>query len=514
MEELLSDGLRLSAHFARPNGATRVPALLVLPGFPRGPGGAATVGNTDKTLCDRVARDAGWAGLTFTFRGTGPSEGDFSIEGWLADVRAAVDALLARADITGVWIAGFRLGGTLAIVTAADDDRVRGIATFSAPAVVAHVGAGSRLVPRVRASHGRAPDPRLSARPRGVDPRDRHPRSVGGRGSASRPGRGCSCTAAPTKWCPSTTPARLAERGRCRRRAAYRAQRRAPPAPRSPRHRRPARLDRPPRTLTVRPPGSLVGPCVAEPENPGSATCDRAAGFVEDGGEGVVEGVRGVSSRWRHAAWCCRRRGAAPRPVAEARDRFRCAARATNVPAIRLRLLRSLSRCPSTRCRPRRARRARRASGTRARRRARRSGRAPRRANPTVIVLAPLCSASATRRAKPGTKNAPVWPGPVWLNARTRTVSSPPPSHACSATNDAATLLTPYGESGRSGVSSSTRSRPASTRPYSSELPTTSTRAAPAARAASITCWVPSTLTRRNPAGSRHESATFDRAAR
>jgi uncharacterized protein len=134
MEEILSEGLRLGAHFARPTGLTRVPALLVLPGFPRGPGGAATVGNTDQTLCDRIARESGWAGLTVTFRGTGTSEGNFSIEGWLADVRAAVDALTARTDITGVWIAGFRLGGTLAIMTAADDDRVRGIATFAAPA--------------------------------------------------------------------------------------------------------------------------------------------------------------------------------------------------------------------------------------------------------------------------------------------------------------------------------------------------------------------------------------------
>ena len=134
MEEIVSEGLRLSAHFARPPGMTRVPALLVLPGFPRGAGGAASLGNTDASLCDRVAREAGWAGLTFTFRGTGPSEGDFSIDGWLADVRAAVDALDARSDVSGVWLAGFRLGGTLAIVTAAGDERVHGIATFAAPA--------------------------------------------------------------------------------------------------------------------------------------------------------------------------------------------------------------------------------------------------------------------------------------------------------------------------------------------------------------------------------------------
>ncbi|HET9730429.1 MAG TPA: hypothetical protein VFR41_13440 [Acidimicrobiia bacterium] len=136
MEELLSEGLRLGAHFARPAGHARVPTLLVLPGFPRGPGGAAAVGNTDQTLCDRVARDCGWAGMTFTFRGTGTSEGDFSIEGWLADVRSAIDVLDARPDVSGVWIAGFRLGGTLAIVSAAEDDRVRGLATFAAPATL------------------------------------------------------------------------------------------------------------------------------------------------------------------------------------------------------------------------------------------------------------------------------------------------------------------------------------------------------------------------------------------
>jgi putative redox protein len=134
VEEIVSEGLRLSAHFARPAGVARVPALLVLPGFPRGVGGAAALGNTDASLCDRVAREAGWAGLTFTFRGTGPSEGDFSIDGWLADVRAAVDVLDARGDVSGIWIAGFRLGGTLAIITAAGDDRVLGIATFAAPA--------------------------------------------------------------------------------------------------------------------------------------------------------------------------------------------------------------------------------------------------------------------------------------------------------------------------------------------------------------------------------------------
>jgi putative redox protein len=134
VDEIVSEGLRLGAHFARPAGVARVPGLLVLAGFPRGPGGAATVGNTYSSLCDRIAREAGWAALTFTFRGTGTSDGDFSIEGWLADMRSAIDALASRPDVTGVWLAGFRLGGTLAVIGTADDARVRGLASFATPA--------------------------------------------------------------------------------------------------------------------------------------------------------------------------------------------------------------------------------------------------------------------------------------------------------------------------------------------------------------------------------------------
>src|SRR5690348_10779373 len=117
MEDIVSDGLRLPARFARPAGTARVPALLLLPGFPRGTGAAPMSARTPPPLADRIARAAGWAALTFQYRGTGGAEGDFSIDGWLADARAAVDALAARSDIASIWLAGFRLGGSLAIVT-------------------------------------------------------------------------------------------------------------------------------------------------------------------------------------------------------------------------------------------------------------------------------------------------------------------------------------------------------------------------------------------------------------
>jgi pimeloyl-ACP methyl ester carboxylesterase len=133
MDEIVSDGLHLAANWSRPPGIAKVPALILLPGFPRGTGGAAMSGHTYPPLADRVAREAAWAALTFQYRGTGGSGGDFSIDGWLADLHAAVDAVCSRDDISGVWLAGFRLSGALAIVAAASDERVRGIATFAAP---------------------------------------------------------------------------------------------------------------------------------------------------------------------------------------------------------------------------------------------------------------------------------------------------------------------------------------------------------------------------------------------
>ena len=40
LEEIVSEGLRLQAHLARPPGVGRVPGLVLLAGFPRGAGGA------------------------------------------------------------------------------------------------------------------------------------------------------------------------------------------------------------------------------------------------------------------------------------------------------------------------------------------------------------------------------------------------------------------------------------------------------------------------------------------
>ena len=136
-DEIVSGGLRLDAHLARPTPGGEAPGrpgLVVCHGFPNGPKSAAASGLTYPELADRLADEAGWSVLTFNFRGTGASEGNFSLGGWLEDLHAAVDHLLAQERVGGVWLCGASTGGSLAICAAAEDDRVKGVAALSARA--------------------------------------------------------------------------------------------------------------------------------------------------------------------------------------------------------------------------------------------------------------------------------------------------------------------------------------------------------------------------------------------
>ncbi len=139
--ELVSDGLRLEAHLARPQasaaGGARIRSgLLIAHPFPELAQGSARGWLTYPELADRIAADAGWVCLTAALRGMAASEGDFSLGGWLRDLRVALDALLAEPDVAGAWVCGFGLGGSLALCLAADDERVLGAASFAAPADV------------------------------------------------------------------------------------------------------------------------------------------------------------------------------------------------------------------------------------------------------------------------------------------------------------------------------------------------------------------------------------------
>ena len=128
------DGTALAAYWARPSSGATAPAVVLCHDFPTPPRGSVASGLTFPELADRIASQAGWQVLTFNFRGTGGSDGDFSIGAWKADLRLAVDEAHAASTTSGVWIVGTGVGGALALEVGAPDPRVHGVAALGAPA--------------------------------------------------------------------------------------------------------------------------------------------------------------------------------------------------------------------------------------------------------------------------------------------------------------------------------------------------------------------------------------------
>lgn len=129
------DGLRLAAHLARPaEPLIDQPALVLCHGFPSGELGASGAAHSFPELANRIADELQWTVLTFAFRGCGPSEGNFSLAGWLEDLQAAIVHLRVVARVERVWLAGFGSGGAMGIAAGAADPRVPGVAALAAPA--------------------------------------------------------------------------------------------------------------------------------------------------------------------------------------------------------------------------------------------------------------------------------------------------------------------------------------------------------------------------------------------
>jgi len=147
----------LAAHLARPapsaaSGAGRA-GLVLCHGFPVEPSVSAHPDRGYHELADRLAADVGWLVLTFSFRGTSRSTGNFSLGGWLADLKLATDVLLDAPGVDGVWVCGFAAGGALALCAAGEDPRIRGVAAFSAPADFAERSVDARrFVAQARAA--------------------------------------------------------------------------------------------------------------------------------------------------------------------------------------------------------------------------------------------------------------------------------------------------------------------------------------------------------------------------
>ncbi len=124
--------LRLSNSNARP-----LPGhvLVLVHGLPRLVGMGRQAAGLLPELAEHVATESGWLVATGTMSGVGGSTGTFSASKWLDDLGAIIDRVADEEQ--RVSLAGFGFGGSLALAVAAKDERVRGVATFAAPAHLA-----------------------------------------------------------------------------------------------------------------------------------------------------------------------------------------------------------------------------------------------------------------------------------------------------------------------------------------------------------------------------------------
>ncbi|MHB1488031.1 MAG: alpha/beta hydrolase [Acidimicrobiales bacterium] len=165
--DIASGGFTLRAYAAAvADDAALAQRLLILcHGFPSGPKGAALSGHSFPQLAQRLATEAGWSVLSFNFRGTGESGGDFSLRGWLEDISAVLHhASMAGWGSAGIWLAGFDIGGSLALCATGADGLVKGVACLAGPAEFSHWAGDGDFLERARQlgvvhTRGFPPDP-------------------------------------------------------------------------------------------------------------------------------------------------------------------------------------------------------------------------------------------------------------------------------------------------------------------------------------------------------------------
>jgi putative redox protein len=131
-DRFVSNGLSLACHIARPPADIQPgPGVIICHGFPTGPLDAQRSAGTYPQLMDRTARQLGCVAMAFNFRGCGDSEGDFSLQGWVDDLRAAISHLIEVSGSPNVLLVGTNTGGSIAICVAADEPRVAGAALLT-----------------------------------------------------------------------------------------------------------------------------------------------------------------------------------------------------------------------------------------------------------------------------------------------------------------------------------------------------------------------------------------------
>ncbi len=108
--------------------------IVVIQGFPTAVGGGANSFITYPAFAERLAEASGATVLAVSLRGMPESEGEFSPQGWIDDVRGAIEWLSADDRVNRIRLIGFGTGGAICLHAAVGRDVVTGVITAGAPA--------------------------------------------------------------------------------------------------------------------------------------------------------------------------------------------------------------------------------------------------------------------------------------------------------------------------------------------------------------------------------------------
>ena len=121
--------LRIATSSSRPSTEH---ILVLVHGLPRAMGMGRQAAGLLPELAEHLANESGWIVATGTLSGVGGSTGTFSGTQWRNDLSRILDRI-DEGD-RRISLAGFGFWGSLALAVGAHDERVRGVATFAAPA--------------------------------------------------------------------------------------------------------------------------------------------------------------------------------------------------------------------------------------------------------------------------------------------------------------------------------------------------------------------------------------------
>jgi len=136
-EQLISGTSHLELRIATGSSTSSSGHILILMhGLPRTMGMGRQAAGLLPELAEHLANESGWTVATGTLSGVGTSTGTFSATQWKQDITTVVERMSKEKQ--RISLAGFGFGGALALNTAANDERVQGVATFAAPAHLPH----------------------------------------------------------------------------------------------------------------------------------------------------------------------------------------------------------------------------------------------------------------------------------------------------------------------------------------------------------------------------------------